>query len=61
MTYDETQARVGLHTRASLLHFIEARMERDHPDDVPCFIAFKISGGLHSYLQWIYDATESTD
>lgn len=43
--YDETQARVGLHTRDSLVSDIVARTERDHADDVPCVIAFPITAG----------------
>jgi periplasmic divalent cation tolerance protein len=55
--HDEPQARVGLHTRASLVPEIVARADRDHADDVPCVIAIPISDGHASYLQWIYDET----
>lgn len=58
--HDEPQARVGLHTRASLVSAIVARAERDHPDDVPCVIALPISAGHPSYLAWIYEETRST-
>jgi periplasmic divalent cation tolerance protein len=40
--YDETQARVGLHTRASLVPAIVARADRNHPDNVPCVIALPL-------------------
>ena len=60
--YDETQARVGLHTRASPVPAIVARADRDHADDVPCVIApDRISSGHQSYLQWIYSSTETTE
>lgn len=57
--YDEEQARVGLHTRASLVSKIVARADRDHADDVPCVIALPIQGGHPSYLRWIYSETAS--
>lgn len=55
--HDEAQARVGLHTRASLVSAIVARASRDHADDVPCIIALPVVSGLHAYLKWIYDET----
>ena len=55
--YDETQARVGLHTRASLVPEIVTCADRDHPDDVPCVIAQPIRSGHPSYLQWVYSET----
>jgi periplasmic divalent cation tolerance protein len=57
--YDETQARVGLHTRASLVPAIVVRADRDHPDNVPCVIALPIAGGHEAYLQWIYVETDA--
>jgi periplasmic divalent cation tolerance protein len=57
--YDETQARVGLHTRASLVSEIVARTDRDHADDVPCVIALPITGGQAEYLKWIYSETRA--
>lgn len=55
--HDDTQARVGLHTRASLVPEIVARADRNHPDDVPCVIALPISSGHPDYVRWIYDET----
>lgn len=55
--YDEQQARVGLHTRESLLPAIIARADRDHADDVPCVIAMLITAGHPNYLRWIYAET----
>lgn len=55
--YDESQARVGLHTRASLVPEIVACADRVHADDVPCVIALPIVDGHRSYLQWIYTET----
>lgn len=55
--HDETQARVGLHTRASLVPAIVARTDADHADDVPCVIALPVLAGNRRYLQWVYDET----
>lgn len=59
--FDEAQARVALHTRASLVIEIIARADRDHADDVPCVIAMPISDGNEHYLQWVYRETLSGD
>jgi len=56
--YDESQARVGLHTRASLVPEIVARADRDHADDVPCVIALPIITGHPAYIRWIYAETQ---
>ena len=55
--HDENQARVGLHTRASLVPAIAHRADRDHADDVPCVIALPITAGNPAYLRWIYAET----
>lgn len=43
--HDETEARVALHTRRSLVFAIVDRTNRDHPYDVPCVIAVPIVDG----------------
>ena len=55
--HDEPQARVELHTRASLVPAIVARADRDHSDDVPCVISLPISDGNPHYLTWIRNET----
>jgi periplasmic divalent cation tolerance protein len=57
--HDEPQARVGLHTRASLVPEIIARADRDHADDVPCVIALPIANGHPEYLKWVHDETRA--
>lgn len=56
-THDETQVRVALHTRASLVPAIVARTDQEHADDVPCVIALPVAAGNPDYLQWVYDET----
>jgi periplasmic divalent cation tolerance protein len=57
--YDEAQARVGLHTRATLVPEIVDRADRDHADDVPCVIALPITAGHPAYLRWVHDETRA--
>ena len=55
--HDATEARVALHTRASLVDRIVERTNRDHPYEVPCVIATPIVAGNPSYFQWVRDET----
>lgn len=55
--HDEPQARVGLHTRASLVPEIVARADAEHPDQVPCVIALPVTAGHPAYLRWVHDET----
>jgi periplasmic divalent cation tolerance protein len=54
---DEAEARVALHTRASLVPAIIARTNAEHPYDVPCVIALPIAQGNPAYLDWITAST----
>jgi periplasmic divalent cation tolerance protein len=55
--HDDHEARVALHTRASLVPAIVARTDRSHPYDVPCVIALPIVQGGSAYLAWIREQT----
>jgi periplasmic divalent cation tolerance protein len=55
--HDDRQARVGLHTRASLVPAIVERARADHPDEVPCVIALPLTGGHPDYLAWVVAET----
>lgn len=57
--HDDPQARVGLHTRASLVSEIVTRADHEHADDVPCVIALPLVGGHPDYLRWIHDETRA--
>jgi periplasmic divalent cation tolerance protein len=54
---DDTQVRVALHTRASLVAAIVARADAEHPDQVPCVIALPLVGGHPDYLDWVVGET----
>jgi periplasmic divalent cation tolerance protein len=51
--HDETEARVALHTRRSLVDAIVARAAEVHPYDVPCVLALPLVGGNPGYLGWL--------
>jgi periplasmic divalent cation tolerance protein len=51
--HDETEARVALHTRRSLVAAVIERAQELHPYDTPCVIAMSLTGGDPEYLRWI--------
>jgi periplasmic divalent cation tolerance protein len=55
--HDETEARVALHTRRSLVSAIVDRASLDHPYDVPCVIAVPIVEGNAEYVEWVLSET----
>jgi len=59
--HDETEARVALHTRRSLVSAIVDRANRAHPYDVPCVIALAIVGGNPAYVDWVLTETANGD
>jgi periplasmic divalent cation tolerance protein len=54
---EEREARVALHTRASLVPAIVEGTKAEHSYDVPCVIALPIKGGNPDYLAWIAQET----
>ena len=57
--HDEPEARVGLHTRRSLVPRIVELADADHPYDVPCVIALPIVDGNPAYLRWVLEETRA--
>lgn len=55
--HDETEARVALHTRRSLVDDVVARAVELHAYDVPCVLAVPVVGGHPAYLRWIAQQT----
>jgi periplasmic divalent cation tolerance protein len=56
---DGAEARVGLHTRRSLVPEIMVRTAELHPYDVPCVIVLPLVGGSPDYLGWLAAETRS--
>jgi periplasmic divalent cation tolerance protein len=55
--HDETEARVALHTRRSLVSVITEVADREHPYGVPCLIALAVIDGDPNYINWVLDGT----
>lgn len=45
-------------SQSSLYSRLEQAIKSKHPYEVPEIMAFKISQGLPSYLQWLHDETQ---
>ena len=58
---EETEARVALHTRRSLVDAVVARVGELHGYDVPCVLALPVVGGNPAYLHWIVAETREPD
>ena len=56
--HDDPEARVALHTRASLVDRIVERANAEHPYDVPCVLALPVAAGNPAYLEWVLKETE---
>lgn len=54
---DESEARVALHTRLSLVPAIVKRADDEHPYDTPCVIALPVIAANPAYAQWVVDET----
>lgn len=51
--HDITEARIAIHTVASLVPAIVARANEQHPYEVPCVIAWPITHANPEYIDWI--------
>ena len=58
---DHGEARVALHTRASLVPAIIERTKASHPYLVPGVVSLPILGGNPDYLAWIEQETRHPD
>jgi len=54
---NDAEARVALHTRASLVPAVVARVRELHPYEVPCVLALPVLGGNPDYLEWVHRET----
>jgi periplasmic divalent cation tolerance protein len=53
--HDDPEARVALHTRASLVEAIIARTKAEHSYEVPCVIALPIQQSNPAYAEWVWE------
>lgn len=56
---DDAEARVALHTRASLVGRIVEQTKQEHSDEVPCVIALPIIDGNPDYIAWVLAETDA--
>ncbi|THV27146.1 divalent-cation tolerance protein CutA [Glycomyces paridis] len=54
---EETEARVMLHTRQSLVAEIVAATNREHPYDVPCVLSMPVVEANPDYQAWVVAET----
>jgi periplasmic divalent cation tolerance protein len=55
----DTETRVALHTRESLVPAILERVKEQHPYQVPCVLALPVQHGNPDYIGWVLAETES--
>lgn len=54
---EDAEARVALHTRRSLVPQIVAKVNEQHPYDVPCVIALPVLAANPAYHAWVLAET----
>jgi len=56
--HDRTEGRVSLHTRKERVADIVARVQEQHPYEVPSVTTRPIEDGNPAYLEWIREQTQ---
>jgi periplasmic divalent cation tolerance protein len=54
---DDTEVRVALHTRRSLVPAIIERTRAEHTYEVPCVLVLPVENGNPDYLGWVVAST----
>jgi periplasmic divalent cation tolerance protein len=54
---EDTEVRVALHTRESLVPAIIERTRAEHSYEVPCALAMPVQYGNPDYLAWVNEST----
>lgn len=57
---EATEARVALHTRATLVDRVIERANAEHPYETPCVIGLSVTAGNPAYVQWVLDETDAS-
>ena len=58
-TKDHEESRITLHTRTALVPAISARLDAEHPYEVPGIVALPIVASSHAYAAWVREQTKS--
>ena len=54
---EDTEVRVALHTRESLVPVIIERTRAEHSYEVPCVLALAVENGNPDYVAWVIAST----
>ena len=54
---EDTEVRVALHTRKSLVPAIIERTRAEHSYEVPCVLALAVENGNPDYVAWVIAST----
>jgi len=54
---EDTEVRVAVHTRESLVPAIVERTRAEHSYEVPCVLALPVENGNPDYLAWVIEST----
>lgn len=54
----EEEVRAHLHTTAARAREVSARIEAEHPYDVPCILVLPVVDALPAYAEWVAEQTE---
>ena len=54
---EDTEVRVALHTRESLVPAIIERTRAEHSYEVPCVLALAVENGNPDYVAWVIAST----
>ena len=54
---EDTEVRVAVHTRESLVPAIIERTRAEHSYEVPCVLSLPVENGNPDYLAWVIEST----
>lgn len=54
---EDTEVRVAVHTRESLVPAIIERTRAEHSYEVPCVLSVPVENGNPDYLAWVIEST----
>jgi periplasmic divalent cation tolerance protein len=54
---EDTEVRVAVHTRESLVPAIIERTRAEHSYEIPCVLSLPVENGNPDYLAWVIEST----